>query len=269
MGIWQREGAMLKLRLFAAGAAAALAGGVLGQSPTPDLIAIKAAAEGGNPKAQYDYAKAIPYPRMTEQVDWYLKSARAGYAPAQDALGNYFLTQVFDQRTRIANMRQSVLWSSRAAYQGVMWSQARIAGYYRKGEVLPRDLVAAYVWYRVAEEASPLQLSYRGELNQLITEMSSAEIAAAESRYRSFRLQRFSGLNPVEADLFFAQLKVTGIFVVNGARQVVLGNTRVHEGESQAIDFSGESVRVVCLKIQDDGVLFGIAGTSYTRWLKL
>ena len=240
----------------------------LGQELPPDLIAIKAAAEAGDPKAQYEYGKAIPYSRMAEQLDWYLKSARAGYAPAQDALGNHFAAATGDKQKRLANLRESVRWSSLAAYQGVTASQARIAGFYHDGEVLPKDLVAAYVWCRIAKSSSPLQIGNTGELDRLITEMSSDEIAEAENRLKSFRLEPYSGLNPVEADMLFAEVKISATYVINGVRQIVLNNVRFNEGETKDLIIAGEPIRLACLSIQEKSTLVGLAGTPYTRWLK-
>lgn len=262
------SGHVRKFIILPIGALLGLAAVGLGQDRPPDLVAIKAAAEAGDPKAQYEYGKAIPYPRIVEQFDWYLKSACAGYAPAQDALGNHFAAQIYDKQKHLANLRESVRWSSRAAYQGVMWSQARIAGFYHDGEVLPKDLVAAYVWCRIAKNSSPLQIGFTGELNRLVTEMSSAEIAEAENRLKSFRLEPYSGLNPIEADMLFAQVKISATYVMNGVRQVVLDNVRFNQGETKDVILSGESIRLTCLSIQETGVLVGIAGTPYTRWLK-
>ena len=258
----------MKLYIGVIGALLTLATIGFGQDRPPDLVAIKAAAEAGDPKAQFEYGKAIPYPRMAEQLDWYLKSARAGYAPAQDALGNYFSTYVSDKQRYAANLRESVHWSSRAAYQGVMWSQARIAAFYRDGGVLPKDRVAAYVWFRVANQSSPSQIVYRGDIDRLITEMSMTEIAEAESRLKAFRLGLYSGLNPVEADMIFAELKIGAIYVVNGVNQVVLGNTRFNQGEAKDLNLSGESVRITCLSIEGTSALVAIGGTPYTRWLR-
>ena len=246
----------------------ALASVGLSQDRPPDLVAIKAAAEAGDPKAQFEYGQAIPFGRKAEQIEWFLRSARAGYAPAQDALGNYFSTYVSDKQRYAANLRESVHWSSRAAYQGVMWSQARIAAFYRDGGVLPKDRVAAYVWFRVANLSSPSQILYRGDIDRLITEMSMTEIAEAESRLKAFRLGLYSGLNPVEADMIFAELKIGAIYVVNGVKQVVLGNTRFNQGETKELNLSGESVRITCLSIEGTSALVAIGSTPYTRWLQ-
>ena len=91
-----------------------------GQESPPDLAGIKAAAEAGDAKAQYEYGKAVPASRMAERLDWFYRSARAGFAPAQEALGSYFATEpVSDPQKRAANLHESVRWSSRAAYQGI------------------------------------------------------------------------------------------------------------------------------------------------------
>lgn len=239
-----------------------------GQAGAPDLVAVKAAAEAGDPKAEYEYGKAIPFGRKAEEIEWFLRSARAGYAPAQDALGDYFASYVSDKQRYAANLRESVRWSSRAAYQGVTASQGRIARFYRDGGVLPKDRTAAYIWFRIANGTSFMHTGYTGELNRLITEMSSAEIAAAEDGLKTFRLAPYSGMNPVEADMLFAQLKIGAVYVVNSIHQIVLDNVRFNQGETKDLNLAGEPVRITCLSIEGTNALVAIAGTPYTRWLK-
>lgn len=246
-----------------------LASACFGQSGTPDLVAIRAAAEAGDAKAQYEYGKAIPYGRTDEQLDWFYRSARAGYGPAEEELGSYFSNGlVGDKKKNLANRRESARWSSRAAYQGIASAQFRIARFYQSGEVLPKDRVAAYFWMRTANSNSTFGLGYKGFVDRLITEMSSAEIAEAESRLRSFSPQAAAGLNPIEADLFFAEVQIGPIFTINGVHQATVNNIRFIQGETKALYLGGDSIRVVCLNIQGSSVLLGIANTAYARWVK-
>ena len=209
-----------------------------GQESPPDLAKIKAAAEAGDAKAQ-------------------------------ETLGSYYATQpAADPQKHAANLQESVRWSSRAAYQGIYTAQLRIAQFYRKGEGLPKDRVAAYLWMRMGINNSPLAIIYKSNLDQLTKEMSPAEIAEAENRLKAFELKTASKLNPIEAELLFAQLQLGAPAVVNEARQAVVNNVSFTQGETKELKLGGESVRIVCFSIDEKSVLVGIAGTPYIHWLK-
>jgi hypothetical protein len=262
---------MLKISLFVAGTAVGLASACFGQSRPPDLVAIRAAAEAGDPRAQYEYGKAVPYDRKADRLDWFLRSARAGYGPAEEELGSYFSTALDgDKQKRMTNQRESVRWSSRAAYHGISSAQFRIAQFYQRGEVLPKNRVAAYLWMRIADSNSnrPVGMAHKVYLDKLITEMSSGEIADAEARLKTFNLKTDSTLNPVEVDLLFGQFQLGAIYVVNGVRQVVVNNVRFSQGETKDLVLAGETVRVTCLNTEEKSILLGIAHTPYSRWLK-
>lgn len=238
-----------------------------GQGAPPELVKIKAAAEAGDPAAQFEYGNVIPPSRLAEQLDWYYRSARAGYAPAQNVLGGYFAS-ISDRKKRAENVRESIRWSSRAAYQDVQDSQRRIAGFYESGEGLPKDRICAYIWRRMATRNNAAAREEDGNLKRLITEMSSAEIAEAESRLKTFELKFTSKLNPVEADMLFGQLQLGATYLVNGVRQVVLNGLRFKQGDTKDLKLVEESVRVVCLRLDEGIILVGIADTPYTRRLK-
>lgn len=239
-----------------------------GQGAPPELVKIKAAAEAGDPAAQFAYGNVIPPSRLAEQLDWYYRSARAGYAPAQNALGGYYASLSGTPKKRAESVRESIRWSSRAAYQDVQDSQHRIAGFYERGEGLPKDRICAYVWRRMATRNNTSSRNVDEALKRLITEMSSVEIADAESRLKTFELKFTSKLNPVEADMLFGQLQLGATYVINGVRQVVLNGLRFKQGDTQDLKLGEESARVVCLHIDEGSILVGLADTPYTRRLK-
>jgi TPR repeat protein len=240
-----------------------------GQAASPDRAKLKAAAEAGDSHAQYEYAKALPSSDAAGQLAWYFRSARAGYAPAQEALGSHFASEASVAKVeRLTRLRESVRWSSRAAFAGIYTAQLRIAQFYRKGEVLPKDLVAAYLWMQTAINHSPLGIIYKSSLDQLTAEMLPAERAEAEGKLNKFRLAPVAGLNPVEADLILAQLHLGGTSVANGVPQVVINDVRFASGETKELKLEGESVRLVCFSIDENSALVSIAGTSYIHWLK-
>ena len=245
-----------------------LAGPGARQGAPPELVKIKAAAEAGDPAAQFAYGNVIPLSRLAEQLDWYHRSARAGYAPAQNALGGYYASLSGNPKKRAESVRESIRWSSRAAYQDVQDSQYRIAGFYESGEGLPKDRIYAYVWRRMATRNNAPDKNVDDALKRLITEMSSTEIAEAESRLKTFELKFTSTLNPVEADMLFGQLQLGATYLVNGVRQIVLNGLRFKQGDIKELKLAEESVRIMCLRLDEGIILVGIDGTPYTRRLK-
>jgi TPR repeat protein len=239
------------------------------QGHPPDLPTLKAAAEKGDPEAQFEYARALPASHGAEQLDWFYRAARAGYAPAQEALGSHFASAALARPAqRMTDLRESVRWSSRAAYAGIYTAQLRIAQFYRQGEALPRDLISAYIWMRLGVNRSPYGIIYQSSLAQLIGEMSPAQRAEADERLRKFQVKPLTGLNPVEADLIFTQLHLDATPAAHGALQVVINGVPFASGETKELKLDGESVRLVCFSIDEKSVLVSLAGTSFIHWLK-
>lgn len=240
-----------------------------GQGASPDLGRLKAAAEAGDAQAQYDYARSLPATDAAGQLVWYERAARAGYAPAQEALGSHYASEAQTATAERATLlRESVRWSSRAAFAGIYTAQLRIAQFYRTGEVLPKDLVAAYLWMQTGINQSPFSVIYRSTLDQLSAAMSPAERADAEEKMKRFRPKPIAGMNPIEADLILAQLHLGGSSIVKGVPQVIINDVPFTSGETRELKLDGESVRLVCFSIDEKSVLVSLAGTSYIHWLK-
>lgn len=239
------------------------------QGSPPDLPKLRAAAEAGDPKAQFEYAKSLPASHGAEQLDWFYRAARAGYAPAQEALGSHFASAALAHpERRAADLREAVRWSSRAAFAGIYTAQLRIAQFYRQGEALPHDLVSAYIWMRLGVNRSPYGIIYQSSLAQLIGEMAPGQRAEADERLRKFQVKVSAGLNPVEADLIFTQLHLDAAPAASGAPQAVINGVPFASGETKELKLDGESVRLVCFSINEKSVLVSLAGTSYIHWLK-
>lgn len=248
------------------GLGTAIAGRGLG-APA-DLAHLKAAADAGDPQAQYDYARALPAADTAGQLLWYERAARGGNAPAQEELGSHYASEAQAATAERATLlRESVRWSSRAAFAGIYTAQLRIAQFYRTGEVLPKDLVAAYLWMQTGINQSPFSVIYRGSLDQLVAAMSPAERADAEEKLRRFRPKPVSGLNPIEADLILSQLHLGGRAGTPDAPRVLINDVPFASGETKELKLDGESVRLTCFSI-DKSVLVSLAGTSYIHWLK-
>jgi len=234
-----------------------------------DLAHLKAAAEAGDPQAQYDYARALAASDEAGQLVWFERAARAGYAPAQEALGSHYASEARSATAERATLlRESVRWSSRAAFAGIYTAQLRIAQFYRTGEVLPKDLVAAYLWMQTGINNSPFSVIYRSSLDQLSAEMSAAERAEAEEKMKRFQPKPVTGMNAIEADLILAQLHLGQVLHGPGAPRVVINDVPFASGETKELKLGGETVRLTCFSIDEKSVLVSIAGTSYIHWLK-
>lgn len=77
---------------------------------------------------------------------WYLRAAKTGFAPAQNALGD--LLRLGDGVPR--DLPQAREWFQRAAVQGFGYAQVNLGYLYQKGVGGPRDLALAANWYREA-----------------------------------------------------------------------------------------------------------------------
>ena len=250
------------------GFAIAIAGGTRAAAD-PDLARLKAAADAGDPQAQYDFARSLPASDAAGQLVWFERSARAGFAPAQEALGSHYASVAQEAKAaRATLLRESARWSSRAAYAGIYTAQLRIAQFYRTGEVLPRDLVAALLWMQTGINQSPFGVIYQGTLEQLRAAMTPAERADAEEQLKRFRPKPITGMNPIEADLILFQLHLGGTATEGGVTRVRINDVAFGSGETKELKLDGETVRLTCFSIDEKSVLVSLAGTSYIHWLK-
>ena len=82
-----------------------------------------------------------------ELYDWAIKYAEAGYAPAQESLGRYFL---FCNSS--IDYKQAVAWLKRSADQCFDSAQFYLGWCYEKGKGVAQDYTEAVSWYRKAAE---------------------------------------------------------------------------------------------------------------------
>ena len=103
-------------------------------SHASSLASLLAKAKAGNPKAELDLSghyfnragmDALHNDPLQQQRDnrrnfyWLMKSAKSGYAPAEDALGFDYLTGMGIQR----NCSQALYWLHKSAAQGYVRAQ--------------------------------------------------------------------------------------------------------------------------------------------------
>jgi TPR repeat protein len=80
---------------------------------------------------------------------------------------------------------QAASWFLKAAGQGDGYAQGNLAGLYRAGRGVPRDLIQAYKWYRLSEQFA--NTTWSDELRELANLMTTTEIAEAERMASEWR----------------------------------------------------------------------------------
>jgi hypothetical protein len=258
------------LRILACSVFAACALAMFGANELPRLAQLKIRAESGDRVAQYEYGLEL---RNAERISWFEKSAKQGYAHAQDALaGHYDSMLVTDQKKRAANHRIAARWASRAAYQGFAPAQMKLSTYYARGLGVPKNSAVAYAWAEIAVRTTSKPLGgivYKSNRDRLILATSSDEIAEGTRMADQFTAGAWSGMNPVEADIIFGQLAVSAIYRMNGVEMPVVNGTRFSPGESKDVMIDGQPVRLKCHKASSKTVVLGIEGTRFEREIGL
>jgi TPR repeat protein len=242
----------------------------------PDLAQLKIAAESGNPIAQFEYAGRIAITNATERINWIQRSAEQGYAPAQDSMAEYCVKKpAFDPKSRRALDREAARWASCAAYQGFAGAQCRLSDYYDRGAGLAKDPVAAYMWLEIAvrtvsgDRNPTMGLLYKAYRDALIARTTTENIAEGQRRAAEFKPMKFAQINPVEADLVFADLKLSAIYNVKGYTSIVVNNVRFLVGETKAVRLSDQTSELTCLAIEGRQAQFQIKDTPYRTTLTL
>lgn len=238
----------------------------------PEIARTKAAAEAGDPNAQYQYGKSLYLKDQDEKIAWIRRSAEQGHPLAQYELGQYHL-RFRSGKDGLKNRRLAILWWSRSAVQGVSNAQAAVSRAYISELTIPKNEIAAYVWMSLATRKSRsfpyAEVSlYNSRLNALVPKISTESIAQAEAILRDFRLEDLDGENPVEADLIFSQIKFVGIINSSGQQYAALNGTRIKSGESRTFNLDTGSVEVLCEAVDSKSVRLRIKGTTFVQTLR-
>jgi len=240
----------------------------------PDLAQLKIAAERGDPVAQFEYARKISLSNPKEQFGWFLKSAQQGYALAQDAVAAR-LDNEFDPKKKPTAHREAARWASRAAFQELASAQAKLGRYYDRSIGVPKNPVTGYMWLQIAVlstggEKAIASMGYRAERNQMIARITSEQIAEGQRLADQFRLREFrGGINAVEADIIFGQLKLTAAYEVAGQKSAVVNNVRFTVGETKDISIDANPLRFKCAAVDAKSARFTLVGTDYEAPLSL
>lgn len=242
----------------------------------PDLVRMKMAAESGDRVAQFEYGRRLSFGNQKEQFDWLLKSANQGYAPAQDAVAEALhLRYIPDPKKKRSAEREAAAWASRAAYQGFASAQARLGQYYDQGVGVRKDPVKAYMWTQIAVQTASISnpvvgnMVYQANRDSLIKRTSTEDILEGQRLAAAFRAENYLGMTPVEADLAFAELKLSAIYKLKGYQSAVLNNVRFGVGETKEIKLDDHSITLTCVGIEEKAARFAIARTTFSTVLRL
>ncbi|HTH49629.1 MAG TPA: tetratricopeptide repeat protein [Candidatus Limnocylindria bacterium] len=242
----------------------------------PDLAQLKIAAETGDRVAEYEYGRRVAFSNPKEQFDLYLKSAQQGYGPAQDAVAEILHARYIpDAKKKKATEREAARWASRAAYQGIVSAQARLGSYYDRGVGVTKDPVKAYMWMEIAvrnSSAPPHFVEhsiYKVNRDALIKQTSTDDILKGQQMAAAFRAEDYLGMTPVEADLIFADLKLTAIYQIKNYQSAVVNNVRINVGETKALRIDDQTISLTCLAIEGKSVRLAISRTSFQTTLNL
>lgn len=85
---------------------------------------------------------------LSEAIRYYYKSAKQGFALAQNDLGNCF----FYGKGTSVNYREAASWYRKAANQGYLYAQYNLGFAYENGQGVEMNLVEAKKWYGLAAE---------------------------------------------------------------------------------------------------------------------
>jgi TPR repeat protein len=241
----------------------------------PELAQLKIAAESGDCVSEYAYGLRVVASNPAESLAMLTKSADQEYGPAEDAVGAYYFQRhTLDPKIYLAQRRMSVRWTSRAAFKGIPEAQGRLSEFYETGDVLPKNAALACGWLFVAIKTSERAQHafavgvYKNRLDRLVANNSSQVIADGQKFADSLALQT-AGMNPVEADLIIAQLKLTAVYGTGTTLRAVLNHTSLKNGDTVEAPINGESVHVSCLEIKPLSAQFQLTGTSYRFSLPL
>ncbi len=157
------------------------------------IDAMKAAADAGNPDAQFDLGYAYLFGEGvgrddTEAVYWFFLSAEQDHMYAQ-----YFLGALLEEGRGISqNSRRAAQYFNAAAEQGHAYAQYELGYSYLYGRGVAKDLVLAYAWlsiaYGSADEWGDRELMRKADSNRQFAalEMSPNDVIEARLMAMNF-----------------------------------------------------------------------------------
>ena len=157
------------------------------------MILFRMAAEQGYAPAQHNlgWVHESGYgigKDQQEAVKWYRKAALLGYVRSQASLALMYS----NGKGVLRDMAMAAKWYQMAADRGDFYSQAALARIYTYGEGVRVDVVEAYKWVLLAEKNKTYRVDETDIKNHLISKMTTAQIAEAQSLADHFLVQEKS-----------------------------------------------------------------------------
>src|SRR6266481_3770679 len=154
------------------------------------LAEIRAGADKGDAKAQYELARAFFSGTLgvakdeAEAVKWFRKAAEQNVADAQYNLGVCYA----NGQGVTEDAAEAVKWFRKAAEQNLADAQYNLGVCYDSGEGVAKDEVEAYKWWLLAAGQGNDDAKY----NMTIVEnkMSREQIAEGQRLARDFKLRK-------------------------------------------------------------------------------
>jgi len=155
-------------------------------APVTGDLALAAAAESGDPKAQMVLGMAYLKGQGVERdpgiaLQWIEKAADQGYADAQYALGAMYLAG----RGALQSFPLAFQQFERAAQQNHPEAQYSLGVMYRNGQGVPVDKSKAYVWFNLA--AAQGHERARDARDSLLPALTPDQVLAAQRAAREWR----------------------------------------------------------------------------------
>ena len=234
----------------------------------PALAKIKAAAEAGDPEAQFSFAKS--FSALTpEWRHWLTASADQGYGPAEDELAwtpqgfNFSIPytepkqRAYHLKSHSPQMKEALIRASSASDKGFRRSRLLLAHAYANGYFVPIDRVEAYKWVTLAGGDDIFAgVTTSGLKSTLLKTMPLADVQAGEALAK--RYQPGNTVLQVRNAVIVPLLKLTGIASSGDERIAIINGTRFVAGKSALIITDGLSVSVRCVSVDDKGAVIAL-----------
>jgi hypothetical protein len=249
-------------------ALAALCPPTLARAEVPELAKIKAAAEAGDPEAQFTFAKSFGA-LSSEWRRWLTESADQGYGPAEDELAwtpqgfNFSIPytepkqRAYHLNSNKPNIKEALLRASSAADKGFRRSRMLLAHAYANGYFVPTDRVEAYKWVTLAGGDDLFAgITSSGLKSTLVKIMPLSDVQAGEALAKTY--QPGKTVMQVRNAVIIPNLKLTGLASTGTERIAIINGTRFVAGKNVQLNIDGLSVSVRCVSVDEKAAVISL-----------
>lgn len=240
-----------------------LAGAVL-HADVPALARTKAAAEAGDPAAQFEFAKAFGA-GSPDRDKWLKASAAQDYGPAEDELAwarhwSDFAT-TFSQPTMRAShlqrcasaMKEALIYASTAADKGFSHSRLLLALAFAHGYIVPQDQIEAYYWLKLAGEPDLLSMYPHSQLKTELLKTMDIEAVKKAEALAATKAPVGTAMR-IRNLVVLPELKLTGLFSRGDKRIAVISGTQFRVQQSACVTIGKISVTCRCIALDERSV---------------